>query len=164
MMRTRMIAMVGALAGSIGLLGLTGAPALATGSARDCVVDLDHATMTCAATEAQARHQGGVTPAALTIARVYDGTNYSGASLAFVQSRACTPAYDSEWQWDNLGVTSGGNWSNRISSVRTYNKCDVRFFDGVNFGGASSTWIDASANLGAVGSGWSNRASSVKFS
>ncbi len=34
----------------------------------------------------------------------------------------------------------------------------------VNFGGASSTWIDAASNLGTIGTGWSNRASSVKFS
>ncbi len=55
-------------------------------------------------------------------------------------------------------------WNNRISSVRTYNHCDVKLYDGTNFSGASSTWIDASSNLAGVGTGWSNRASSIKFS
>ncbi|MFK3980776.1 peptidase inhibitor family I36 protein [Micromonospora sp. NPDC050397] len=163
-MRARMIASALGLTCAAGLLGWAGAPAGAAGQDRDCVVDLDSGAVTCAATEARARRTGDVSPAAITIARVYDGANYTGASLTFVQSRACTPSYDAEWQWANLGVTSGGNWSNRITSVRTYNRCDVKFYDGTNFGGAVSVWIDASANLAAVGSGWSNRASSVKFS
>lgn len=163
-MRARMIASALGLTCATGLLAVAGAPAGAAGQARDCVVDLDNGTVTCAATEAQARRTGGISPAAITIARVYDGANHTGASHTFVQSRQCTPSYDSEWQWANLGSTSGGNWSNRITSVRTYNRCDVKFYDGVNFGGAVSTWIDASANLAAVGTGWSNRASSVKFS
>ncbi|MEO3748446.1 peptidase inhibitor family I36 protein [Plantactinospora sp. B5E13] len=161
-MRTRTITATGALLGALGLVGALGSPASAA-PARDCVVDLDSRTVTCAATEEQALRAAGVA-ASVVIARTYDGTNYSGAVHTWVQARACTPSYDNEWQWGDLRSTSGGNWNNRISSVRTYQRCDVRFYDGINFTGAASTWIDASANLAAVGAGWSNRAGSIKFS
>ncbi|WP_329109510.1 hypothetical protein OG792_12135 [Micromonospora sp. NBC_01699] len=163
-MRVRMIVTAVALAAATGLPTLAGSPAAAAEAARDCVVNLDDKTVTCAATEAEARRAAAVPAASLTIARLYDLPNYKGASHTFVQSRACTPSYDTEWQWDDLRNTSGGNWSNRASSVHTYNSCDVRLYDGVDFAGAVSTWIDQSANLAAVGSGWSNRASSIKFS
>ncbi len=51
-----------------------------------------------------------------------------------------------------------------MSSVETFHRCDVKFFDGFEFSGATSTWIDRSENLATIGTGWSNRASSVKFS
>ncbi|MFC6018798.1 peptidase inhibitor family I36 protein [Plantactinospora solaniradicis] len=162
-MRTRMIAVAGTVLGAMGVLGTVGSPAAAAEQGRDCVVNLDTKAVTCAATEEQALRAAGAA-ASRVIARTYDGRNYSGAVHTWVQSRACTPGYDREWQWADLRRTSGGDWNNRISSVRTYHRCDVRFYDGLDFRGAASTWIDASANLATVGGGWSNRASSIKFS
>lgn len=162
-MKARMAVAAGSLACAMGGLLLTGAPAAAAEGGQSCVVNLDDTTVTCAATEAQAMRAAEVA-ADLVIARFYDGTNYSGAVLTWVQSRACTSSYDSEWQWADLRSTSGGNWNNRVSSIRTYNRCDVKLYDGINFTGAASTWIDTASNLAAIGSGWSNRAGSVKFS
>ncbi|WP_428966802.1 peptidase inhibitor family I36 protein [Micromonospora fluostatini] len=153
----------GAAIGALGLVGALAGPAAAAGPLDNCVVNLDTGAFTCAATEQQALRTVGA-QADLVIARVYDGANYSGAVLAWTQARACTPSYDAEWQWGDLRSTAGGNWNKRITSVRTYNQCDVKLFGGLNFTGASSTWIDASANLAAIGDGWSNRASSIKFS
>ncbi|MGW0432702.1 hypothetical protein ACWDV4_09170 [Micromonospora sp. NPDC003197] len=133
----------------------------ASASAQHCVVNLDSRQVTCAHDQQSARQLSDIAPTALTIAIFYNGTGYTGATHTWVQSRQCTAGYDAEWQWDNLGDIG---WNNRVSSVRTYNRCDVKFYDGVDFKGASSVWIDGSSNLGTIGSGWNNRASSVKFS
>ncbi len=130
-------------------------------STQHCIRNLDTGRTTCASSPQQARQLSDATLASLTIAIFYDGTSYTGATFTWVQSRQCTASYDSEWQWGDLGSLG---WNNRVSSVHTYNQCDVKFYDGTNFTGASSVWIDQSANLAAVGTGWSNRASSVKFS
>lgn len=163
-MRARTIgAVLGAL-GLIGTLGALGSPASAAPRPASCAVNLDTRVLECAATEAQALRAAGVSQAALVIARTYDQAGYGGAVLAWAQNSACTPAYDAELQWADLRSTSGGNWNNRIRSVHTYEQCDVKFFDGVNFGGAQSVWIDQAPNLGTIGDGWAARAGSIKFS
>ena len=161
------------LSGVLAAAALTTSPAAAarvtttttarvtTAPAQHCVIDLDSRQVTCARDQHLARQLGGIAPTALTIAIFYNGTGYTGATHTWVQSRRCTPGYDTEWQWDDLGDIG---WNNRVSSVRTYNRCDVKFYDGVDFKGASSVWIDGASNLGTIGTGWSNRASSVKFS
>ncbi|SDE01537.1 peptidase inhibitor family I36 protein [Actinokineospora iranica] len=148
---------------------LSGAVALSAGALvgpasadadRHCVANLDTQVVRCADTPAGAmRLATGPGALALTIAIFYDGTGYTGATYTWVQSRACTPTYDSEWQWGNLGDLG---WNNRVSSVHTYNQCDVKFYDGFEFTGAASTWIDNHSDLGVLG--WNNRAGSVKFS
>jgi len=158
---------VGTFAVMLGMIGVVGVAAPASASeerrpsAQHCISNLDTGRTTCASDPQTARQLSDVEPTALTIAIFYDGTSYTGATHTWVQSRQCTSTYDEEWQWGDLGAIG---WNNRVSSVRTYNLCDVKFYDGTNFSGAVSTWIDASANLAAVGTGWSNRASSVKFS
>ncbi len=98
-----------------------------------------------------------------TIARFYDGTGYTGATFTVAhQNGPCTTTYaDTDYWYVELGSFG---WNNRISSVRTYNRCDIKLYDGTNFSGAVSVWIDASSNLSGIGTGWNNRASSVKFS
>ncbi|HEV7653037.1 MAG TPA: hypothetical protein VGP26_33190 [Actinophytocola sp.] len=153
--------MIAALAAALSVGPLAGFASAGPADAGDlhCVTNLDTKVTRCATTPEAAKQDVG--PAALTIAIFYDGTGYSGTTYTWVQAHACTPSYDEEWQWDDL---SGIGWNNRVSSVHTYNQCDVKFFDGFNFTGASSTWIDQSSNLGTMGTGWSNRAGSVKFS
>ncbi|MEV6796997.1 hypothetical protein AB0M91_01450 [Micromonospora rifamycinica] len=151
---------------SIAVVG-TATPAVAAAADksanRHCIGNLDTGRITCASDQQQARRLSGVSAAALTIAIFYDSTGYStgAGTFTWTQSRDCTPGYDSEWQWDDLNSIG---WGNRVSSVHTYNQCDVKFFNKVNFGGAASTWIDQSSNLANIGDGWNNRAGSVKFS
>ena len=138
--------------------------AVAADGSRHCVTNVDSGRTTCGSQDRFARTASSVTASAAAeyvIARFYDGTGYSGATYTWVQSRPCTATYDAEWQWQDLRTVG---WDNKVSSVRTYNSCDVKLYADVNFGGASSTWIDAASNLGTIGTGWSNRASSVKFS
>ncbi|MGX4657832.1 hypothetical protein ACWCHM_29550 [Micromonospora sp. SCSIO 07396] len=163
-MEARMIVATGAALGVLGPLGAPGSPAVAKEQPRNCAVNLDIRVLHCADTEAQALRAVGTTQASVVIARTYDGTGFSGAQLAWAQSGNCTPEYDAELQWDDLRTTSGGNWINRITSVRTYNQCDVKFFDGINFTGAQSVWIDEASNLATIGDGWNNGAGSIKFS
>ncbi|MFY1621787.1 peptidase inhibitor family I36 protein [Micromonospora sp. WMMD735] len=160
----RTIVASGAVLGVLVLLGAPGSPAVAKEQPRNCAVNVDTRVLRCADTEAQALRAVGATQASVVIARTYDGTGFSGAQLAWAQNGNCTPEYDVELQWDDLRTTSGGNWNNRITSVRTYNQCDVKFFDGINFTGAQSVWIDEASNLATIGDGWNNRAGSIKFS
>ncbi|MEV4772175.1 peptidase inhibitor family I36 protein [Micromonospora humida] len=160
----RTIVATGAVLGVLGLLGAPGSPAVAKEQPRNCAVNVDTRVLRCADTEAHALRAVGATQASVVIARTYDGTGFSGALLTWAQSGSCTPEYDAELQWDDLRTTSGGNWNNRITSVRTYNQCDVKFFDGINFTGAQSVWIDEASNLATIGDGWNNRAGSIKFS
>lgn len=162
-MKAKMMATAGTALGALGLLGALSSPASAAEQPRTCAVNLDTGARSCAGTEEQALRAVGAR-ATIVIARTYDAANYGGTPAVWVQSKACTSAYDAELQWADLRSTPGGNWNNRISSVRTYHQCDVKLFDDVNFTGAQSVWIDASANLAAVGNGWSNRATSIKFS
>lgn len=103
-------------------------------------------------------------------ARFYGPTGASGTpNFTFCVPRKCTSSYDGEGPAFRIAYLSSiphpsGNWNNRISSVRTYNSCDVKLYGLSSFDGASSTWIHYSANLGNIGTGWSNRASSLRLS
>ncbi|MEU6073919.1 hypothetical protein [Micromonospora sp. NPDC047074] len=148
---------------AVGIANPAAASAANQSSARHCVGNLDTGRITCASDQQQARQLSDVGAAALTIAIFYDNTGYNTAAGTFTwtQSRQCTSTYDNEFEWVDL---SSVGWNNRVSSVHTYNQCDVKFYNLANFGGASSTWIDQASNLGTIGDGWSNRAGSVKFS
>ncbi|MER5705132.1 peptidase inhibitor family I36 protein [Micromonospora sp. NPDC002296] len=161
-MKARMATVAGTALGTLGLLGTFAAPAAAAPQ-RNCAVNLDTGAVTCASSEDRALRAVGA-QASLVIARTYTGANYTGTVLAWVQNQECTPAYDAELQWDDLRSTAAGDLNNRISSVHTYHQCDVKLFDGINFTGASSTWIDQAPVLGNIGDGWGNRAGSIKFS
>jgi|tagenome__1003787_1003787.scaffolds.fasta_scaffold20521043_1 hypothetical protein len=170
-MTKRVTAVTTAALGIAGAIALTAGPAAAAGTtsravvqtAQHCVANLDTAAVACGTSDADALR--AVAPAAtVKIAVFYDGANYTGNTLTWVQDKACSAGYDNEYQFADLRTTNGGNWSNRVTSVHTYNKCDVKLYDAVDFGGSSSTWIDQAANLATIGNGWSNRASSVKFS
>ncbi|GAA2519385.1 hypothetical protein [Pilimelia columellifera] len=87
--------------------------------------------------DADAEGAASLASADLVIARVYDGTSYSGSSLTFVKSSSRTAGYDNEVQWDDLRSTSGGNWNDRITSVRAYERCDVKLVQNIRFGGSS---------------------------
>lgn len=146
-----------------GLLGTASADEAAVtvlGSGDHCVANLDTRTVACSDDATTARVDAGAVDA-LTIAIFYDKVDFKPGTFTWTQSRECTAGYDPEWQWGNLGDLG---WNNRVSSVRTYHRCDVKLFDGVNFTGGASVWIDSSSNLGNIGGGWSNRAGSVKFS
>jgi hypothetical protein len=145
-------------------LTVSAAPAIAAGSAgaeQRCAVNVATRQTACAANEARAAQLSGVGALSVKAVTLYDGTNYSGASITYYVAKACTAGYDGEYGVGELGADG---WNNRASSLKTFNRCDAHLHDGANYTGAVSTWIDASANLAAIGGGWSNRASSMGIS
>lgn len=58
------------------------------------------------------------------------------------------------------GANLGPTLSNNVSSVRTYNTCDVKLFDGDNATGAATGWLNLASSLGTM----DNRANSFKIS
>lgn len=133
--------------------------AAAAGDAQYCAVNLETQKIACAIGETRAAQLAGVGVQSVKAMTLYDGVNYTGEPYNFYVSAPCTPSYEGEYGIPNLGT-----FSNRASSVRTYNQCDVHLHDPINYGSPYSTWIDQSANLATIGTGWSNRASSVGIS
>lgn len=90
--------------------------------------------------------------AALTI---YQSPNYKGKAWTLYlphEKKRCTAKYEKEFLKD---LTHGSFWDNRVSSVKTYNKCDVKFHDGHHLKAGkkgSTVWIDKH-----------NRLSNLKF-
>lgn len=148
-----------AVAGETGGAEAAGAPLAA-----QCAVNLETGRAACHADAAQARQLVGAAGDVL-VARLYRNTGFDdNPPLSLYAPHSCSESYDDEFGWPDLGNVNGYSWDNRISSVRTYNNCDVKLHDKVGYEGASSTWIDESSNLANVGDGWNDRASSVSVS
>lgn len=61
---------------------------------------------------------------------------------------------------DNEGGADLFEFANAVSSVKTHNQCDVKFFDGNNKSGAATGFIDRDNNLGS----FNDRANSFRIS
>jgi hypothetical protein len=84
-----------------------------------------------------------------------------------IWGRPCTtPTTDIEYTIADLRTKRirDTTWDDRISSVRTYNQCDVKFFDGTHGQGAATGFIDSHSDLRFYGAGWNDRASSLRLS
>jgi hypothetical protein len=115
-------------------------------------------TLYCAVRDNTFGCQQGTPGDGLVVARLYYNTNFGGSQVVIFN-----PAYQvgcTGGTGDNEGGANLGAAVNVISSVRTYNSCDVKLFDGSNATGSASGWLDVSANLGAL----DNRANSFKIS
>jgi hypothetical protein len=132
--------------------------------AAPCAVNLETGQAACGADAAQARQLVAAAGDVL-VARLYRNTGFDdNPPLSLYAPHSCSESYDDEFGWPDLGNVNGFSWNDMISSVRTYDNCDVKLHDRVGYGGPSSTWIDASSNLANVGAGWNNKASSVSVS
>lgn len=56
------------------------------------------------------------------------------------------------------------NWNDKVSSVNDYNKCDVRLFENVGYGGASTGFVNYGPNAARYLGAWNDRASSFVVS
>jgi hypothetical protein len=160
---------IGGVLGTVGLvLMLSGGGADARDAAADagvehCAVNAETGEGACAADRVQAQRL--VAPlASYQLVTLYDLTGFHGSSMTWYGSAPCTSSYDPEYADQNLKGVNGYNLNNWASSARTYNRCDVKLYDDWLFYGAEPTWIDEASNLGSVGSGWSNRADSIRIS
>lgn len=128
-----------------------------------CALDVDTGQAACAADAEEARRLAGAADDVL-LARLYPDTGFDGVAASMYGSHRCSADYEPEFGWPDLRDWNGWNYNNRVSSVRTYNRCDVKLHDRLDYRGPSSTWIDESSNLSNIGDGWNNRASSVDIS
>ncbi|OLR92609.1 hypothetical protein BJP25_21405 [Actinokineospora bangkokensis] len=115
------------------------------------------ATLYCAVRDNTFGCQQGTPGDGLVVARLYYGAGATGSQVVVFN-----PAYQvgcSGGTADNEGGANLGAAVNQISSVRTYNSCDVKLFDGDNLTGEASAWLD-NANVGAL----NDRANSFRIS
>jgi hypothetical protein len=153
------------LALAAGALALAPSAANAETTGDDCVYNIVREELTCADTPEEALAASSVGLQADTVlVRMYGDTNYGTSSgthtLTVPGSYTCSSAYTPV----EFTITHMGTFTNKASSVRTYNSCDVKLFDNDSATGTSSTWIDNLANLNTAAGGWANRASSFQVS
>lgn len=97
----------------------------------------------------------------LVVARLYETTRFRNSVIVVFN-----PHY-------SVGCTSGtgdneGRFNintalrNKINSVKTYNRCDVKLYNGLNGTGSSTPFIDEAANLNVYG--FNQSAESVQIS
>ncbi|WP_447008281.1 hypothetical protein ACRAKI_18110 [Saccharothrix isguenensis] len=117
-----------------------------------------NAILYCAVRDNTFGCQSGSPGDGLVVARLYFEPNFGGSQVVVFN-----PAYQvgcSTSTTDNEGGANLGTSANQVSSVRTYNSCDVRLYDGNNLSGTASAWLDSAGGLGAM----DNRANSFKIS
>ena len=115
-------------------------------------------TLYCAVRDNTFGCQQGTPGDGLVVSILYYDANFSGSRVVVFN-----PAYRvgcSAGTGDNEGGANLGAAANVISSVRTYNSCDIKLFDGYAATGTASAWLDQAAGLGAM----DNRANSFKIS
>jgi hypothetical protein len=115
-------------------------------------------TLFCAVRDNTFGCQQGTPGDGLVVARLYYEGSYGGSQVVIFN-----PAYQvgcTGGTGDNEGGANLGAATNLISSVHTYNSCDVKLFDGDNATGTATGWLDQASSLGSM----NNRANSFKIS
>lgn len=95
----------------------------------------------------------------LVVARLYQHIDYGGFQVVVYNPKyreGCTAGTGDNEGGANLGTAL----SNRITSVKTYNHCDVRLYNGNNKTGAYTGFIDRDNYLGS----FNDRANSFRIS
>lgn len=151
-------------AGLLAVASSAPAPAAAAEAGQRCVVDLDSGRAACAADQQTARRLAGIGAQSLVVAVFYDHGHYTGTWMRWFRRAPCTRSYaDIDSVLRNFDQTVYGRWSNRISSLKTFHRCDVRLYDGFNLTGARTGWLDSAYNLHYSPRGWNDRASSAEL-
>lgn len=146
----------------IALLGLALLPAPAGAAATSCIANAATGVVRCGAPDPSARSIGYV-----LVARLYDGTGYTGRVLRIYRTRPCTLSLaTTELQLDLAQVSYYGRWNNRVMSFKTYNGCDLKAYDGPDgreFYGWSR-WTDRDADMVFSGHNWRRRVDVIRLS
>jgi hypothetical protein len=156
------IAALLAFAVTSGLLALAPSAAQAQNQ-KVCLFYTGSGTNVCGSSMAEVRDEISLPFEAVVVAKIYDWYNYNsdGPVLHVYAPRGCTAPYtpiDAKLPLASLG------WNNRATSVETFNSCDIKLYDQVDYEGAASTWIDSYRHLKNLGGGWDNRAGSAFLS
>lgn len=93
------------------------------------------------------------TAATYLLARLYDGTSYSGSYWDLYGSSSCVSG-----QWmGNANIS----FQDRASSMRGYSNCKVKLYEHTNYSGASYGYYSYSSSISST---MNNKASSVRVS
>lgn len=95
----------------------------------------------------------------LVVARLYQNIDYGGFQVVVYNPRytvGCTAGTGDNEGGANLGTAL----ANRVTSVKTYNRCDVRLYNGNDKTGAYTGFIDKDDYLGS----FNDRANSFRIS
>ena len=99
------------------------------------------------------------------LVRLFQHTGYRGQTVSYTGGRRCSRPYDLEYRKQDLNEFAFPlPFRNKASSVRTFNRCDVKLINIDPNPNQKSTWIDEYRNLANLGSGWNNRADRVRVS
>ena len=91
----------------------------------------------------------------------YDNLYRTGNTLSILGSNACTPTYsDVDTTFSNL---DNRGWGTAIASAKDFVQCDVNLFEGDNYGGDFTGYINYGNGKNVPG-GWNNRADSLQVS
>jgi hypothetical protein len=116
------------------------------------------ATYYCAVRDGTFGCQSGTPGDGLVVAELFQHAEFGGWRIVVFNpaySHGCTSGTG-----NNEGGANLGTYANAVSSVKTYNYCDVKFFDGNNKSGASTGFIHRDNNLGS----FNDRANSFRIS
>lgn len=141
-----------------------------------CSTSLSTGRSACFGTEAGLKQHVSAS-AELELVYLYNWYNFQGGGgyKVLTGDKACSADtgtvdyYDGNVS-DDLWYPNAFNMDNSITSVNTANSCDIKFFEGTNFTGASTPYIDRCSFLGGGGTGdcpagnWNDRASSFYVS
>ncbi|MFI8524603.1 hypothetical protein ACIGB8_09160 [Promicromonospora sukumoe] len=104
------------------------------------------ATYYCAVADGTFGCRAGTPGTGLVVAELYQHADFGGWRVVVFN-----PSYSvgcSGGTGDNEGGANLGAYQNAVSSVKTYNSCDVKLFDGTGKTGASTGFIDRDNNAG----------------
>ncbi|WP_340682739.1 hypothetical protein LCL61_29290 [Amycolatopsis coloradensis] len=127
-----------------------------------CALNVETDAMSCFSTESGLQTAMSADVMRVRLGTWFDRVNMDprGGYLIFFASRVCSHANNDVDHSDS--DLRDSDWNNRVSSLITAAGCDFRLYDGIDFTGHRTPWIDSSANLGVYG--MNNKASSYKIS
>ncbi len=155
------------LAGIVGVIALTPAPAAAVEPETHCWMDLDSGETGCYSSFAlvvDALSEGTVEVAAdaitvtdaqraaitplstFIIGQVFADASYAGSSYTFYTSGDCDTNADVDW---NVASMPTG-WNDRVTSFKSFGQCATRIWQDTSYGGASYGFYVNSTNVGAT--------------
>jgi hypothetical protein len=80
---------------------------------------------------------------------------YSGASVSWSASSGCDSDADIDWQVSYVGDT----WNDIISSAKSYNNCQSKYWQNYKCWGSATSWFTSLSYFGTM----NDRASSIQF-
>ena len=123
------------------------------------IIDAPDATV--AATDPAFATRVETSPAATTAVSVvlgieYADANYGGATLTLTGLGGCDTSSDVDWQVPTMPP----GWNDRISSFRSFNRCEQQLYRDIYYHGVLTPVL---ANSSYVGGTANDRASSIRF-